>query len=99
MVTKIFQNLQQLQRQPLLEAAEEKHEAALVGFAEAGNSWASYSDYNPFHLYKTVGMGARIFMPAFGMLGLDYGWGLDEVPGNPGGNENRFTFTIGQQIR
>lgn len=71
----------------------------VLGFAEAGNSWASYADYNPFHLYKTIGMGARIFMPAFGMLGLDYGWGLDEVPGNPGGNENRFTFTIGQQIR
>lgn len=71
----------------------------VLGFAEAGNSWASYADYNPFQLYKSVGFGARIFMPAFGMLGLDYGWGLDAVPGNPTANQNRFTFTIGQQIR
>jgi outer membrane protein insertion porin family len=71
----------------------------VLGFAEAGNSWSSYADYNPFHLYRTVGMGARVFMPAFGMLGLDYGWGLDAVPGSPSGNQNHFTFTIGQQIR
>ncbi|MBY0425139.1 MAG: BamA/TamA family outer membrane protein, partial [Cytophagales bacterium] len=71
----------------------------VLGFAETGNSWTSYADYNPFHLYRTVGLGARIFMPAFGMLGLDYGWGLDAVPNNPAGNQNHFTFTIGQQIR
>jgi outer membrane protein insertion porin family len=45
-----------------------------------------------------VGFGARIFMPAFGMLGLDYGVPLDDVEGNPNARQP-FTFTIGQQIR
>ncbi len=67
-------------------------------FAEGGNNWGSFSDYNPFDLKRTVGFGARIFMPAFGMLGLDYGWAFDNVPGNANARQ-AFTFTIGQQIR
>ena len=54
---------------------------------------------NPFDLYKSAGVGARIFMPAFGLIGIDYGYGFDAVPGNPAANTNRFTFSIGQQIR
>jgi outer membrane protein insertion porin family len=68
-------------------------------FAEGGNNFASIRDYNPFKLYRSAGVGARIFMPAFGLIGIDYGYGFDEVPGNPSGNERRFMFTLGQQIR
>lgn len=75
--------------------------ATLYGlvFAEGGNSFTAYKEYDPFSLYRVAGVGARIFMPAFGMIGLDYGLGFDEVPGSPNANNNRFTFTIGQQIR
>jgi outer membrane protein insertion porin family len=70
----------------------------LLGFAEGGNNWGNYQEFNPFSLKRSAGFGARIFMPAFGMLGLDYGWAFDSVEGT---NDARqpFTFTIGQQIR
>ncbi|WP_091513853.1 outer membrane protein assembly factor BamA [Flexibacter flexilis] len=70
----------------------------VLGFLEAGNNWGSYRDYNPLNLYRSAGVGARIFMPAFGMIGVDYGWRFDSVPGTdmPKG---QLHFTIGQQIR
>lgn len=68
-------------------------------FAEAGNNWASYDEYNPFKLYRSAGIGARIFMPAFGLIGIDWGYGFDPVPGRPDANGPQFHFTIGQQIR
>ncbi|HAI76777.1 MAG TPA: outer membrane protein assembly factor BamA [Microscillaceae bacterium] len=67
-------------------------------FLEAGNNWGSYADYNPFNLYRSAGVGARIFMPAFGLIGIDWGYGFDPIPG-VGGNEGQFHFIIGQQIR
>ncbi|TAE73424.1 MAG: outer membrane protein assembly factor BamA [Bacteroidetes bacterium] len=67
-------------------------------FIEAGNNVASYAEYSPFDLKRSAGVGARIFMPAFGMLGLDWGYGFDEIPGKGRGG-SRFHFTIGQQIR
>ncbi|TAD98150.1 MAG: hypothetical protein EAZ97_11310 [Bacteroidetes bacterium] len=72
----------------------------VVTFAEAGNNWGAVSDMNPFDLKRSVGLGARIFMPAFGMLGFDYAWGFDNYPGKlQKGVEGQFHFTIGQQIR
>ena len=71
----------------------------LQGFAEAGNNWGSYKDYNPFNLYRSAGIGARIFMPAFGLIGIDWAYGFDAVPGNPEANGPQFHFTIGQQLR
>lgn len=69
-------------------------------FFEAGNNWADAADFNPFNTYRAAGIGARVFMPAFGLIGFDYGWPFDQVPGvaNPD-LDPRFTFTIGQQIR
>ena len=74
----------------------------VLGFVEGGNNFANYNEYNPFNLNKSAGIGARIFMPAFGLLGIDWGYGFDEVlleDGNirPPGPE--FHFRIGQQIR
>ncbi len=71
----------------------------MLGFFEAGNAWGSIQEFNPFNAYRSVGVGARIFMPAFGLIGIDYGKALDNIPGQPGGGHNAFTFTIGQQIR
>lgn len=71
----------------------------VLTFAEAGNSWNSFNDFNPNNLFKSVGFGTRIFMPAFGMLGLDWGYGYDTVPGALGRSGPQFHFSIGQLIR
>ncbi|MFC7666191.1 hypothetical protein ACFQT0_01145 [Hymenobacter humi] len=75
----------------------------VLAFAEAGNSYSSYANYNPYKLYRSAGVGARIFMSAFGLLGFDFGHGFDQVipsTANPGKQDpNHFHFIIGQQIR
>jgi outer membrane protein insertion porin family len=67
-------------------------------FLEAGNSWANFADFNPFKVYRSAGFGVRVFLPMFGVLGLDWGYGFDEVPGIPGANEGQFHFSINQSI-
>ncbi len=65
-------------------------------FFEAANGWYSFKDYNPFRLRRSVGVGMRFFLPMFGLLGFDYGIGLDRI--TPGGglkNASRFTFMLG----
>jgi outer membrane protein insertion porin family len=68
-------------------------------FTEAGNNWNNYEDFSPFNLYKSAGFGARIFMPAFGLIGLNWGYGFDTLPGATERSGGQFHFTIGQQIR
>ena len=69
-------------------------------FAEAGGAWLQFKDFNPFQVYRSVGAGVRIFLPMFGMIGLDYGYGFDVVNGSVDGQYNRgnFHFLIGQQF-
>ncbi len=69
----------------------------ILGFAEAGNTWPSFKTYNPFDVKRSAGFGLRVFLPMFGLLGVDYGWGFDPVPGNPGAGNGvgQFHFTIG----
>jgi len=65
-------------------------------FFEAANGWFDYKDYNPFRLRRSVGVGMRFFLPMFGLLGFDYGIGLDRI--TPGGgikNASKFTFMLG----
>lgn len=71
----------------------------VLTFLEAGNNWASYKQYNPFDLKRSAGFGARIFMPAFGLIGIDYGYGFDKIPGIKDKASGQFHFTIGQQFR
>ncbi|MEH0154824.1 outer membrane protein assembly factor BamA [Limibacter armeniacum] len=71
----------------------------LLGFAEGGNNWGTFDEFNPFDLKRSAGLGARIFMPAFGMLGIDWAYGFDDVVGSPNAGGSQFHFTIGQQIR
>jgi outer membrane protein insertion porin family len=71
----------------------------LLTFAEAGNNWGDYKDFNPYDLKKSAGVGARIFMPAFGLLGVDWGYGFDPMPGALKASGPQFHFTIGQQFR
>ncbi len=70
-----------------------------LAFMEAGNNWSTYKQYNPFDLKRSIGIGARIFMPAFGLIGIDYGYGFDKIPGVKENASGQFHFTIGQQFR
>jgi outer membrane protein insertion porin family len=67
-------------------------------FAEAGNSYFNFKKYDPFQVYRALGVGVRIFMPMFGLLGFDWGYGFDEVPGSPDANKGQFHIKIGQQF-
>ena len=48
-------------------------------FAEAGNVYSKASDFNPFDVKRSAGVGVRVFLPMFGMLGVDFAWGFDEI--------------------
>ena len=65
-------------------------------FAEGGNTYADLKSYNPFKLHRSTGAGIRVFMPMFGMLGFDFGYGFDPMPGEKRGWQ--FHFSLGQQL-
>ena len=67
-------------------------------FLEAGNAWEKFENFNPFGVKRSVGIGIKIMLPMIGMMGLDYGWGLDEIPGNSEANGGQFHFSIGQNF-
>jgi outer membrane protein insertion porin family len=68
-------------------------------FGEAGNSWDTFNKVNPFEVYKSAGVGIRIFMPMFGMLGLDWGYRFDDIPGRTDPNSHtEIHFSIGGSI-
>ncbi len=64
-----------------------------LGFAEAGKPFNSFKYFNPFELYRSAGVGVKVYLPMLGLLGLDYGWGFDNPTGVKKGN---FHFSIGQ---
>jgi outer membrane protein insertion porin family len=67
-----------------------------LGFYEAANGWYTIKDYNPFKLRRSVGLGMRFFLPMFGLLGFDYGVGLDRFTANGSMKDAaRFTFMLG----
>jgi outer membrane protein insertion porin family len=70
----------------------------MLAFAEGGNSWLKFKEFNPFSANRSVGLGVRIFLPVFGLLGLDWGYGLDKLPNNPDASGAQFHFSIGQQF-
>jgi outer membrane protein insertion porin family len=67
-------------------------------FVEAGNDWAKFSDFNPFDVKRSAGVGVRVFLPMFGLLGLDWGYGFDNIPGMPDANKGQFHFSINSSI-
>jgi outer membrane protein insertion porin family len=72
--------------------------AFVVAFGEGGNTWDKFSDFNPFNIRRSVGVGAKIYLPIFGLLGIDYGYGFDKIPGLPDANKGQFHFSIAQQL-
>lgn len=69
-----------------------------LAFLEAGNSWYKLNEFEPFNLYRSAGVGLRVFLPMFGLLGIDWGYGFDEVPGRPGAAGAQFHFVLGQEF-
>jgi len=67
-------------------------------FLEAGAAYDNFKDYNPFVLQRSAGFGLRVFMPAFGLLGIDFGHGFDPIPGGTQKNGWETHFIIGQQF-
>ena len=49
----------------------------VLAFAEGVNAWNNFRDFDPFEVRKSVGLGLRLFLPMFGLLGFDYGIGID----------------------
>jgi outer membrane protein insertion porin family len=70
----------------------------VLTFAEAGASYDNFKEYNPFILQRSAGLGLRIFMPAFGLLGIDFAHGFDPLPGLTQKNGWETHFIIGQQF-
>ena len=67
-----------------------------LAFFEAANGWYDVKDYNPFKLRRSAGLGMRFFLPMFGLLGFDYGVGLDRTyPGARFRDISKFTFMLG----
>ena len=82
-----------------------------LSFLEAGNTYPSFDKFNPFNVKRTAGVGIRVFLPMFGMLGLDYGLGFDQLDAwssgfgkgsdidiNAKGYYPKLTFTIGMNL-
>lgn len=69
-----------------------------LGFLEAGNCWLGFENFNPFDVKRSAGLGVRIYLPMFGLLGLDWGYGFDDVYGTSGNNHSQFHFSIGGSI-
>lgn len=72
-----------------------------LAFLEAGRAWYRLSEYNPFRMNRSAGVGLRANLPMFGLLGIDWGYGFDQVP-DPNtyrdANKSQIHFVIGQQF-
>ncbi|NRD23351.1 outer membrane protein assembly factor BamA [Winogradskyella litoriviva] len=69
-----------------------------LSFLEAGSSVNEFKDFDPFKLQRSAGFGLRIFMPAFGLLGIDFGHAFDESPYGTQVKNWETHFIIGQQF-
>ncbi len=71
-----------------------------LSFLEAGNGFDDFKDYNPFNAKRSAGIGVRVFMPAFGLLGIDFGYGFDRTNYSNSNQRSGWQthFVIGQQF-
>jgi outer membrane protein insertion porin family len=72
----------------------------MFGFLDAVNTWDGWDNYNPNNLFRSGGVGVRVFLPILGMMSLNYGYNFDRFPAIPGediGDKRwRFQFSLGQ---
>lgn len=83
-------------RYPLLLGGATKIYA--LAFVEAGNVWSNNNSFNPFELKRSAGVGFRIFMPQFGILGFDFAKGFDPAINSTGASGWQTHFVFGQQL-
>ena len=69
-----------------------------LAFLEGGSSYNDFDDFDPFAIKRSAGVGLRLFMPAFGLLGIDFGHGFDQLPGDTIKSGWQTHFIIGQQF-
>ena len=69
-----------------------------MSFLEAGSAYDNFKDFDPFKIQRSAGFGLRVFMPAFGLLGIDFAHGFDPVPGDVVKSGWQTHFIIGQQF-
>ncbi len=67
-------------------------------FLEAGNSFRKVREFDPFLNYRSAGVGVRVFLPMFGLLGVDWGYGMDPVPGAGEVHKGNVHISIGQSF-
>lgn len=67
-------------------------------FLEGGSSYNNFRDFDPFLLKRSAGIGVRLFMPQFGLLGIDFGHGFDPVPGQSTKHGWETHFIFGQNF-
>ena len=67
-----------------------------LAFAEGGNAWTSVKKFNPFDMKRSAGVGARIYLPMVGMMGIDWAYGFDRINGEKGGSHVH--FILGQEF-
>lgn len=83
----------------------------VLAFAEGGNSYPNFRNFNPLNVKRSAGAGIRVFLPMFGMLGIDYGFGFDrldpwangfgeqsDIDVQQKGYYGKLTFTIGMNL-
>ncbi len=77
-----------------------KTQATIYGLAffEAGNCWYSFESFNPFEIKKATGFGIRAFLPMFGMLGVDFGYGYNAPREGQPKSKWQTHFIIGQEF-
>ena len=77
-----------------------KPSATIYGlvFLEGGSAYNNFKQFNPFQLNRSAGLGIRIFLPAFGLLGFDYGYGFDPLGSEIGPHGWEPHFILGQQF-
>ena len=78
-------------RQPIIESGSAT--IWVLGFLEGGNCWADLTQFQPFKMYNSAGLGVRLYLPMLGLIGVDWGYGFD---GSTGGSH--FHFSIGQSL-
>ena len=69
-----------------------------LAFVEGGNCWNSISKFNPFDLKRSAGVGARIFLPMVGLMGIDWAYGFDPVMGSRQYGGSQVHFILGQEF-
>ena len=83
-------------RYPLM--LEQTSTIYVLGFVEAGNAWHEIQTFNPFDLKRSAGIGARIFLPMIGLMGIDWGYGFDSPTPGAKISGGQFHFILGQEF-